>query len=173
MSDLADYFFASSRDVAALELVEITHPNFTRPYRIVRNTVDPLDPDGVTVALSPEEPAARFDCWPARFSGRGARDDLDYQITIDLGDVGEVMPMELDAVAEAGGFMTKPMVRHWVFRSDNLTSPILGPIVLEAPSINGDGTVSSVDARAPTLNTTKTGERYTVERFPMLRGFLK
>jgi hypothetical protein len=173
MADLADYFFASSRDVAGLEMVEITHPDFTRPYRIVRNTVDPLDPDGVTVALSPDQPEVRFEYWPARFSGRGARDDLDYQITIDLGDVGDVLPNEIDAVAAAGGFMTKPAVRYYVFRSDNLTSPILGPILLEAPSINSDGTVSSIDARAPTLNTTKTGERYTVERFPMLRGFLK
>jgi hypothetical protein len=173
MSDLSDYFLASRRDVAGLELLELTHPDFTKPYRIVRNPVDPQDLTGVTVDLSPTEQDVRFDFYPARFKGRGARDDLDYQINIDFGDLGEILPSELDAVAEAGGFMIKPTVRHFVFRSDDLSAPMLGPIVLEAPTVNFDGTVSTVDARAPSLNTTKTGERYTVERFPMIRGFLK
>jgi hypothetical protein len=173
MSDLADYFLASRRDVAGLELLELTHPNFTQPYRIVRNPVDPADPNGVTVTLSGTEPDVRFQYYPAQFRGKGARDDLEYQININLGDLGEILPQEMDAVTEAGGLLIKPRVRYFVFRSDDLTAPILGPVNLEAPTINFDGTVSSIDARAPALNTTKTGERYTVERFPMLRGFLR
>lgn len=173
MSDLSDYFLASRRDVAGLELLELTHPNFTQPYRIVRNPVDQSDLSGVTVDLSADERDVRFQYWPARFKGKGARDDLDYQITIDLGDLGEVLPNELDAVEAANGALIKPTVKYYVFRSDDLSAPMLGPIVLEAPTVNMDGTVSSIDARAPTLNTTKTGERYTIERFPMIRGFTK
>jgi hypothetical protein len=87
MSDLANYFLASRRDVVGLELLEVTHPNFTKAYRIVRNAAD-----GVVVDLSPAEQGVPFEYYPARFQAKGARDDLDFAITINLGDLGEVMP---------------------------------------------------------------------------------
>lgn len=168
MTAYTEFFLNSRKDVAQLELLEITHPNFTKPYRIVRNCRD-----GVTVDLSPTELGIFFEFWPAKFTGKAARTDLDYSITIDLGDVGEVIPTEVDAVAQQSGFSNKIELRYWVFRSDDLTAPIFGPIRLEGSSLSFDGAFSTIEAKAPSLNTNKTGERYTVERFPMLKGFLK
>ena len=167
MSDYAAFFLASRSDVVQLELVEISHPNFTQSYRIVRNA-----PRGITVNLSDTEQAIPFRYYPAKVEQQGARDDLDAGIRVDIGDVGEVIPAEVDAVAEAGGFMTKPQMRYWAFRSDQLTAPIFGPIGLEIPSFSFSEEGASFEARAPTLNSTKTGERWTLDRIPMLRGFI-
>lgn len=163
----SEFFLNSRRDVVQLDLVEITHPDFTQPYRIVRNA-----PRGVTVDLSDDEPAVPFVYYPARVTQQGARDDLDSAIQVDLGDLGEVIPGEVDAVAEAGGFEIKPQMRYWTFRSDMLTAPIFGPIDLEIPSFSFTEEGASFEARAPSLNSSKTGERWTLDRFPMLRGFV-
>ncbi len=166
MSDYSEFFLASRANVIQLELIEFSHPNFTKTYRIVRNS-----PDGVTVDLSPSETAVNFDYFPARFQSLGSRDDLDSGLRIDIGDVGEVVPGEINAVAAAGGFRTKPVVRYWAFRSDNLASPIFGPISLEVPSVSMTEEGASLEARAPAMNATRTGDRYTLDRFPMQRGF--
>lgn len=167
MGTYSEYFLNSRSNVVQLELVELTHPNFTQAYRIVRNAAD-----GVTVNLSPSELGVPFTYYPARVEQLGARDDLDSAIRMDLGDLGEVVPTEIDAVAEAGGFMTKPAVRYWTYRSDELTAPMFGPISLEVPSISFNEDGASFEARAPSLNSTKTGERLTLDLIPMQRGFL-
>lgn len=167
MTAYTEYFLNSRSSVVQLELIEITHPNFTQPYRIVRNARD-----GVTVDLSPTELAVPFIYYPAKVQSLGARDDLDAAIRVDLGDLGEVVPGEVDAVSAAGGFGTKPQVRYWAFRSDDLTQPIFGPLHLEIVSFGFNDQGASFEARAPALNSNKTGERYTLERFPMLRGLI-
>jgi hypothetical protein len=167
MGAYSDYYLNSRRDVVQLELIEVSHPDFTKDYRIVRNARN-----GVTVNLSNSEPNVRFDYYPAKIEQMGARDDLDSSIRVDIGDLGEVIPGEVDAVAEAGGFMTKPTMRYWAFRSDQLNNPIYGPIDLEIPSISFAEEGASFEARAPSLNSAKTGERWTLDRIPMLRGFL-
>lgn len=167
MSAASEFFLNSRSNVVQLELFELTHPAFTQPYRIVRNKRD-----GVVVDLSPTELGVAFTWYPANIRARGARDDLDVSIQIDLGDLGEVLPAELDAVDAAGAWLTKPVLRYWTFRSDDLTAPLYGPIVLEAASFNSNEEGTSFEARAPLLNTTKTGERYTLTRFPMLKGLL-
>lgn len=167
MSAYSEYFLNSRSDVVQLDLVEITHPDFTQAYRIVRNARL-----GVTVDLAPDELAVPFVYYPAKVESMGARDDLEAAIKIDLGDLGEMIPAEMDAVAQAGGFMTKPSVRYWTFRSDDLTAPIYGPLHLEVPSFSFSEDGASFEAKAPALNSTKTGERLTLDRFPPQRGFL-
>lgn len=166
MTDYSEFFLSSRANVVQLELIEFSHPNFTKVYRIVRN-----DPDGVTVDLSPSEQGVQFDYFPARFQALGARDDLDSGIRIDIGDVGETVPQEINAVAAAGGFRAKPTVRYWAFRNDALSAPIFGPMLLEVPAVTMTEEGASLEARAPALNTTRTGARYTIDRFPMQRGF--
>lgn len=167
MTDYTEFFLASRADVVQLELIELSHPNFTQTYRKVRNARD-----GVTVDLSPDELGIEFGYYPARITQLGSRDDLDFGIRFDLGDVGELIPAELDAVGQAAGFLTKPRLRYWAFRSDQLDAPIFGPATLEVPefAMQSDGT--SMAARAPQLNANKTGERQTLDRFPMQRGLL-
>lgn len=167
MPSYAEYFLNSPSSVPQLDLIELSHPNFSQSYRIVRNA-----PLGVTVDLSTSETDAAFIYYPVKVAQLGARADLDAGVRIDLGDLGELIPEEIDAVSLAGGFATKPSLRYWTFRGDDFSAPIYGPIVLEVPSITLTAQGSSFDASAPALNSTKTGERETLTRFPMLTGMI-
>jgi hypothetical protein len=115
---------------------------------------------------------ASFDYYPLKIENNGAKDDLDQSFTFSWGDLGEVLPLELDRVAASGGFGFKPQVVYHTYRSDDLAAPLFGPVLMEVESFafNRDGSTFTV--KAPSLNINKTGEIYTLERFPMLRGFL-
>lgn len=166
MSAYTEFFLNSKSSVVQLELIEISHSKFTKTYRVVRNAMQ-----GVTVTL---ETGARatFDYYPLRIENNGSRDDLDQSFTITLGDLGEVLPTELDSVASQDGFGEKPRVVYRTYRSDDLTRPLFGPVILEVESFAFNREGSTFTAKAPSLNINKTGELYLLERFPMLRGFL-
>lgn len=169
MSAYAEFFLGSRSNIFQIELFELSHPDFTQTYRVARN---PPDQDAVTVDLSPSELDIEFIYYPAKVKQKGSRGDLDFGIEVNLGDVGEIIPSEIDAVAEAGGFLTKPALRYWAFRSDDLAEPIFGPITLEVPQFAINATGASFEARAPQLNANKTGERISLDRFPMQRGLI-
>lgn len=166
MTTYSEFFLNSKSSVVQLELLEISHPNFTKTYRIVRNAVN-----GVTVTLE-DTSIETFDYYPLRISGTETRENLDFSLKIDLGDLGEVLPPELDSVSSAGGYATKPIVKYRTYRSDDLTAPLFGPLVLEVKSFSFNREGSTFEAKAPSLNVNKTGELYKIDRFPMLRGFL-
>jgi len=166
MSDYSEFFLNTGSNVAELELLEISHPNFTQTYYIVRNAVN-----GVTVTLE-DSSSREFSYYPLRVTPMSAGDDLDQVLKIQLGDLGEVLPQELDAVFAADGFATKPTLKYRTYRSDDLSAPLYGPITLEITNLafNRDGV--AFEAHAPRLNSTATGEVYTTNRFPMLRAFI-
>ena len=166
MSRYSEFFLGSKSSVVQLELVEISHPYFTKVYRIVRNSLQP-----VTVTLE-NSTAATFEYYPLKITSMGARTDLDSGFRIDLGDLGEVLPKELDSVAANNGFEIKPTVVYRTYRSDDLTQPLYGPFNLEIETFSFNNEGASFEAKAPSLNNNKTGELYSLARFPMLRGFL-
>ena len=166
MSTYSEFFLNSNSSIVQLELLEISHPNFTQNFRVVRNAVD-----GVTVTLE-DLSIETFDYYPLRIDGNSPRGDLDFTIKVSLGDLGEVIPLEIDAITNAGGLGVKPLVKYRTYSSIDLTTPLFGPVVLEVESFSFNREGSSFDAKAPSLNITNTGEPYKIDRFPMLRGFL-
>lgn len=166
MTDYVDFFLKSKSSVIQFELLEISHPNFTRTYYIVRNATD-----GLTVKLETDE-VVDFEYYPVKVEIGSSSDDLDQVIVISLGDLGEIVPKEMDAIASADGFGINPTLKYRTYRSDNLDEPMLGPVLLEVDnfSFNRDGV--SFEAKAPSLNVNRTGELYKLDRFPMLRGYL-
>jgi len=166
MPDYATFFLNSLSSVAQLELLEITHPDFTQDYFIVRNATN-----GVTVTLE-DLSSQDFKYYPLKITSVGTRENLDFGVRVDLGDLGEVLPVELDAVAAAAGYGVKPVVKYRTYRSDDLTAPLYGPVTLEAGDFSFTRDGCSFEAKAPSLNISETGEIYSLDRFPMLRGFL-
>ena len=166
MSAYSEFFLNSNSSVVQLELLEISHPDFTKTYRVVRNAVD-----GVTVTLE-DASTETFDYYPLRIVANETLDNVDFSIQVDLGDLGQVLPREVDAISSAGGLDVKPTVKYRLYRSDDLTSPMVGPYLLQISSFNFNREGSSFTAKAPSLNVLKTGELYKIDRFPMLKGFL-
>jgi hypothetical protein len=99
-------------------------------------------------------------------------DDMDSSIKIEFGDLGDVISREVESVRKHNGFSIKPAVKFRMYRSDYLHAPMNGPFVYELDNFafTREGTVFT--AKAPSLNSTGTGELYKIGRFPMLRAFL-
>lgn len=166
MSDYANFFLGSSSKVVQLETLELSHPDLTQTYWIVRNARL-----GITARLETTVSQA-FDYYPVIIRSLGQRDDLDQGYNITIADVGKTLPLELDAIEAADGFTTKPVLKYRTYRSDRLTEPLFGPVVMEVKKVTLNRQGSTLQARAPQLNSSKTGELYRLDRFPMLRGTL-
>lgn len=164
MSDYSQFFLNSSSHVVQLELLEISHPDFSKVYRIVRNAVA-----GVTVTLE-DASSHTFDYYPCKITPTGSANDLDQKLDLQFGDLGEVLPMELDRVTERPSI--KPILKYRTYRSDDLTTPLFGPQKFEISNITFKKEGALMQATAARLNLNTTGEVYTLDRFPMLRGFL-
>lgn len=164
MSDFTEFFLNRAASVRPLDLLEISHPNFSRPYYIVRNARY-----GVTVVLETSVEQF-FEFYPLQIKGIAANQNLDQVLEVQLGDLGDLLQVEIDNIAAANGFLTKPVCKYRRYRSDDLSAPIEGPIVFEIPNVTFNSQGSAFQAQAPQVNNNKTGEIYTYDRFPMLRG---
>ena len=160
------FFLNSAPDVIQLELFEVTHPDFSRSYRYVRN-----QRGGVNVTLPIDGPTA-FEYRPVRITRSRESANLLQALTIDLGDPGEIFSAEIDRLLAAGTMGIKPKLRYWVYRSDDLTTPLLGPLNYEVVNVSTKEGYVTAQAQAPELNASRTGELYTFNRFPMLRGLI-
>lgn len=167
--EYAQYFLNSASSVVQLETLEINHPAFSKVYYIVRNKID-----GLVGAVDENGVAKNYDYYPLRISYLGVRDNLDAGLKIEVGDLGEVLPLEIDRVAsaeEAIGFTVKPTVVYRTYRHDDLSKVLYGPLVLEIREFSFTKDGAMFEAKAPALNLNQTGETYNINRFPMLRGF--
>lgn len=167
MPDLKQFFLnGRARDIE-YETLSIFDPSFSKIYRIVRNSRL-----GLTATLETSE-TVFFEYYPLRIVRPGDKDDLDQTYQITLGDLGDLLASEIRRKRAAGTMHIKPVCTYRTFGSDDLSSPLRGPEILEIPQITGltpEG--SEFEARPPRIDNTRTGEIYSLARFPMLRGVL-
>lgn len=162
MTTAADFFFSSAPTVVRLDTIEISHDDFSQTYRLVANS----GPDGITAD------GDAYSFCPMRVAPMSATDDLAQSLSIMLGDVGEIIATEINAIWSANGLNTRPSLTYRAFRSDDLDAAITGSTrVLEIASVTTTRDGARFEARAPELNQSRTGVLYTVDQFPMLRGF--
>jgi len=125
----------------------------------------------VTVT-DPDEGDQEYTYLPMKITALATKDDLDTGIKVDMGDLGEVFPKEVDAVDNADGYGTKPEVKYSIYASNDLTTPLYGPVTLQIKDIAFSHEGISFEASPPSLNVNKTGILYQYTQFPMLRGFI-
>lgn len=166
MSEYSEFFLNSKSRIVQLECLEIYHPNFSKRYYIVRNAVF-----GVTVTHEDGTPHV-YEYYPCKLEQNTTEDDLDAGYKITWGELGEIVPNEMDLVRAANGFLTKPTVIYRSYRSDNLTTVMFGPILLEVGSFTFTLEGSAFEANAPQMNLNSVGEVYDLVRFDALRGTL-
>jgi hypothetical protein len=166
MSNYTSYFLNSNSSVVQLELFTISHPSFLQTYNLVRNATN-----GITVTLETGL-SQFFDYLPMKVAITGRRDNLDQLLELTLGDLGLIIPQNLDAVFMDGSATKKPSLIYRTYRSDQLNAPLLGPISLEIKKITFSKEGALIQAQAPSLNINRTGEYYSTERFSGLKAFL-
>lgn len=166
MSAYSEFFLNSKSSIVQLDCIEISHSLFTQTYYVVRNATQ-----GVTVTHE-DATSHDYEYYPLRLRLSGPREDLDHTLRIELGDLGEIIPAELDAIRAGDGFAEFPVVKYRTYRSDDLANVLYGPLVLQITNFTFTREGSLLEAKAPSLNAAKTGELYKIARFPMLEGLL-
>ena len=184
MTAYHEYFLGSSPSVAQLELLEISHPRFTQTFRVVRNTeqdeLAALDAQGnnkrgVIVMHEGAVGPFEYESMPMAITKIGTGNDVDQILKVDIGDLGSLIPQEIDAVMTANAMLTKPLVKYRVYRSDDTSEVglIFGPTVHEITTLTYSKTGCAFEAVSPRLSITRTGRKYTVKEFPMMRAFFR
>ena len=166
MPGYAEFFFNGSAKDVRLNTLVISHPNFTKTYSLVSNAVG-----GITATIE-DGTEVEFQEYPFLLSEVGLRDTLDFGFTVQLGDLGEIVPQEVDAVMAANGMHIHPTVIFRAYSSGDLSTPLEGPFSLRmvGPSIGSQGTVFR--AEPISANASATGDVYSLERFPGLVGVI-
>ncbi len=165
MSTYTEFFFNSTASIVELECLEISHSAFSQTYRIVRNAVN-------GVSVTHDGGAKAYTYYPVDIQRATESDDLDQILNITFGDLGAIIPTEIERVRAANKFGELPVVKYRTYRSDNLAAPMFGPLVLVIKKFSMKPEGATFEARAPQLNSSKTGERYSIARFSMLSGLL-
>lgn len=168
MSALTQFFLGSSPAVIQYDLLEIYSPYFNNIYRIVRNG----PPAGIDVLHEGGLGPFHYDYYPAKITPVASGSDLTQALSVTLGDLGSIIQTEVAAVTARNGMNTRPVAAFRVYRSDVLSAPMFGPLNLEISQITTSKEGNSFDCHAPKLNSSRTGVLYTIDQFPMLRGFL-
>lgn len=166
MTTYAEFFLSAPARIVQYETIEIYHPSFSRRYYIVRNARL-----GIRARLE-SGTYADFEYYPLLISKAGSNNTLDQTFRITLGELGELIPSEIDRCIVAGTLGTKPTLTYRSYRSDDLETLLVGPVHLEIHEMPMTREGVAFEAKPAIANMNTTGELYTLERFPGLRGFL-
>lgn len=184
MSLYSDYYFTASVAVAELSLLEIEHPRFNPTiFRVQGDTTlqtltgtTPLgDPKrGCIVTHEGGAGPFEYEYLPMKIEKLGSGTDMDQSIRVTLGDLGQILPAQLERVRLFNANNVKPIVRYRAYRSDDLTAPLTTvPAIMEIKRIAFNRTGCSFEAVAPYINVGRTGILYTVKRFPTMKAFFR
>lgn len=166
MSALTEFFLNAPARVVQLETISIHHPSFSRSYYIVRNARL-----GIRARLE-DASEVDFEYYPLVISRAGTNGTLDQVFQITLGDLGELVPQEIDRCVAADTLHIRPSLVYRSYRSDDLSNILVGPVRLQVSEIPMTREGTRFEAKPAVVNMSTTGELYTLERFPGLRGFL-
>lgn len=162
-----DFFFGAPLSTAELLTLQISQPDFSKVWYFQVHFRE-----GFWAGLESGEQVF-FEYVPFALKLLEDRGNLDFGMTVTLGDLGEILPDEIQRAREAGSLRTSPpRVVYRSYRSDDMDRPMFGPVVLQARTITRSPEGSQFDATAPQVNVSKTGRVYRSDEFPMLRGFL-
>lgn len=159
----------ASRTVGHVEVetIEISHPDFTKTYYLVRNLTS-----GCVIPINGVDTV--FQYCPMRWERSSAENNLDYELKITLQDLNEIVAPEINLISIDSEIMPSVVVRTYVMDSNgNIGNVADGPFVLGVRNITFDSQGCAFAASAKPLNGNGTGELYTFSRFETLRGFVQ
>lgn len=160
-----EHWLRGRHDDVRLECIEIKHPSFSRDYRFVRN-------HAYGVRIRHEDRVYRdYDPLPLTIRPGTAANDLQQSFTIGIGDVGEIMPMEIDRLRRGSHQTVRPIVNYRVFLTSDLTEPMNSVRGLEITDNQPQKRGAVFSCKAKQLNKNSTGVIFTNSLFTTLRGF--
>ncbi|TCM62296.1 hypothetical protein EC844_12524 [Acinetobacter calcoaceticus] len=163
MSDLLSFYLNVSGRVCEVDCIEISHPSWPKPFRYTT-----YDEDGIS--LQHEDSTTHFyEFQDMSIESGGVKSDLDQELKLTINDYDDTLIEAYENITDR----VPVSVKRRIYRDDILTEPMQIIETLNAVSMtkNSTGQVT-FEAIAQELNSVKTGDTYSIERFPMLRGTL-
>lgn len=160
-----DFWLNGDPTDVRLHLVEITHPSFSKPWRIVQNWAD-----GITVQHE-DELFYDYEYVPMTIEKGASSDNLDQSLTIGVGDLGEDFPKELKALRAGEYSKIRPTVNYREYNLSDLTKVQVSALGLELAENNPKPEGAVFTCRAKQMNLTATGESYNTRDYPTMKGF--
>ncbi|MBO1529658.1 DUF1833 family protein [Psychrobacter sp. F1192] len=171
MDDIKDLHLDSSPSIALLETLEVSHSLWSEPIRIVTNHAD-----GVDAMLETGE-VVSFEFAPLIINKGMTSDDLDQNLNITLGDLGEIVPPLIKQIRDAASDeFPQVTYRAYAFNTASMTFAKDKPIDiikgLNIEQMSRDHQATTFDAKTSDKNTVKTGRPYSLDEYPDLKGLL-
>lgn len=161
MADI-NFYLNSKSSVLLYETLEISHSAFSRTYYIVRN-----NRLGATLG------GQFYEYYPFKFEKATTAANLEQNLRVTLGDLGEILSSELaNVAADPHGWQEKPIAIVRTFRSDNPMEEAWssGQLLIKNCTLTREG--SAFDIAPPDVVNRRTGMIYNFADYPGLRGFL-
>lgn len=165
MSALSELLLNSPPYVVQLQALDFSHSAFSGTHRVCRN----CGPGGITLPAEGGGPYV-YSYYPMKIRVVGSGNDLDQTMEVTFGDLGEVLPAQLELVQRFNRFREKPIMTYWEYRSDDLSSAVYGPVKFRVDAMAFNKTGCVIKGKAASFNKGRVGAYYTVEIFPMLRN---
>lgn len=163
MSNYTSFFLNAKGGLIQLECIEISHSSFEKPFRYVRN-----DTSGITVTHE-DGLDYTYEYQVLEIQRSNVTNDIDQVMNITFADADDTFTKAMQNITTT----ERPSFKYRSYRDDDLTAPMVIIQTLEITSMNKDGSgYITFEAKAPELNSVKTGEIYTLDRYPLLRGTL-
>lgn len=164
-NEYAKFFLNRTVDIYQLECIELSHPSFINTYRVVRN-----DDRGVYVQHKEGSGQFYYEYLPLTIQRSGMLGDLDQTLTVSVSGLGDILPDEFERVLEGQFADVKPTVNYRLYSSDNLNTPIHYLLGLQLAGVSMNNKAVTFKAESPRLNTSKTGDIFSLDRFSGLKG---
>jgi len=162
MANQNNFFLTDTSAVRKVDTIELNHPDWTVPFYFQNEWIDEdmiaTNEDAVTVTY-------QYQLFEVDRGNVMA--DLDQGVSITFADYID----ELKNAINSADHMKAITLKHRMFRDDDLSSPLDFIQTLQVLKVNNDSNgVVTFEASAEQLNSVKTGDVYTINKFPSLKG---
>lgn len=160
------YHLVGNAHDVMLECIEISHPAFSRVYRYVRNHTK-----GVT-AIHEDGEIAYYEYAPIKLQRGQSNEKLSQTITVTIGDLGMIIPQEVDRLYGSEHELEHPMLTYRSYLLSNLNEPFETARGLKITENTPQPWGAMFKAQVRSLNDNKSGRGFTLDKWRALRGFL-
>lgn len=171
INDIKDFHLDSSPSIALLETLEVSHSTWDKPIRIVTNHADGL------TARNELGQYVVYQFAPLLINKGMTTDNLDQNLKITLGDLGEIVPPLIDKIRQAeSDELPQVVYRAYAYDAGSMTLAKETPIDiirgLVVSSMSRDSQATTFEAKTSDKNAVKTGRTYNMNDYPDLKGLL-
>ena len=162
MANQNSFFLTDTSAVRKVDTIELNHPDWSKPFFFQSEWIDED-----MIATNEDGAKVTYQYQLFQVDRNNVVADLDQGVSITFADYID----ELKTAINSADHMKAVTLKYRMFRDDDLSSPLDFIQTLQVLKVNNDanGTVT-FEASAEQLNSVKTGDVYTINKFPALKG---